>query len=198
MKFGEKGDEADFKKALDYKERSFLLNPSNISNIKFAELLMLKREFYKAMEVCFFIEKSESSLLSKSMLGEIYYYSGDLDRSRKIFLQLDFPLNFKIYSLFFLAMIAAQKGESEEALQIIQKIETLKPEEFRDYDEEFRLASVYMGLGDKTSGYEHLEIFFNSEHTKKEKFIKLKYLEIDRNFDIIKTDERFQKIIKGE
>jgi len=94
VKFGEKGDEADFEKALDYKEKSFLLNPSSINNIKFAELLMLRKEFYKALEVCFFIEKSESSLLSKSMLGEIYYFSGDLDKSREIFLQLDFPLNF--------------------------------------------------------------------------------------------------------
>ncbi|MDH5384162.1 MAG: hypothetical protein OEY18_05590 [Candidatus Aminicenantes bacterium] len=197
-RFGEKGDEADFEKALEYKERSFLLNPSGINNVKFAELLMLKREYYKAIEVCHFIERTGSSLYSQSMLGEIYYYSGDLDKSREIFMQLDFPLNFKIYSLFYLAMIAAQRGETEKAFKLVQKIETLKPKEYGDYDEASRLASVYFGLGNNELGYENLESFFTDEHIKKEKYIKLRYLEIDRNFDTIRNEEKFKEITKGE
>jgi len=197
-RFGEKGDEADFEKALECKERSFLLNPSGVNNVKFAELLMLKREFYKAIEVCHFIERADSSLYSKSMLGEVYYYSGDLEKSREIFLQLDFPLNFKIYSMFFMAMIAAQKGEAEEALRLVQKIETLKPEEYGDFDEALRLASVSLGLGNRELGYAYLKSFFTSESIKKEKFIKLKYMEIDRNFDMFRNEERFEEITKGE
>lgn len=197
-RFGEKDDEADFEKALEYKERSFLLNPSGVNNVKFAVLLMLKREFYNAVEVCKFIERSDPSLFSKSILGEIYYYSGDLERSREVFLQIDFPLDFKIYSLFYLAMIAAQKGESEEALRIVQKIETLMPEEFKVYEEELKLASVYFGLGNKEQGYEYLESFFNREQAIKERFINLKYTEIDRNFDMFRNEERFKEIIKGE
>jgi TolB-like protein/Tfp pilus assembly protein PilF len=197
-RFGERGDESDFDKALEYKERSFLLNPSDINNIKFVELLMLEREFYKALEVCNFIERAGSSLYSKSMLGEIYYYSGDLDKSREIFLQFDFPLNYKIYSLFFLAMIAAQRGEIEEALELIQKIETLKPEEYGDFDEKLRLASVYFGLGNEEQGYQYIKSFFDDEHTEKEKYIKLRYIEIDRNFDAFRNEERFKKITRGE
>lgn len=197
-RFAEKGDETDFEKALEYKERNFLLNPSGINNIRFAELLLLKKDFFKAKEVCRLIEESDSSLYSKGMLGEIYYYSGDLDKSEEIFRQFDFPLNFRIYSLYFLAMIAAQKGEVEEALGLIQKIETLKPEEYGDYDEEFKLASIYAGLGNKELSYDYLESFFNEEHTKRERYIKTKYLEIDRNFDYIRNEERFQKITKGE
>lgn len=198
VRFGEKGDEADFEKALEYKQRSFLLNPSGVNNVKFAELLMLKRELYKALEVCDLIERSGSSLFSKFMLGEIYYYSGNLDKSREIFFQFDLPLNFKIHSLFFLAMIAAQKGDPEEALRIVQKIETLKPQEYKIYEEELKLASVYFGLGNKEQGYEYLESFFNKEQAKREKYINLKYIEIDRNFDMIRNEEKFKEIIKGE
>lgn len=197
-RFGERGDEADFKKALDYKERGFLLNPSDISNIKFVELLMLRKEFYKAIEKCYFIERAGSSLYLKSMLGEIYYYSGYLDKSREIFLQLDFPLNLKVYSLFYLAMIAAQKGEIEEALELVKKIETIKPREYGYYDERLKLASVYFGLGNREMGYAYLESFFDDEHAKKEKFIKLRYVEIDRNFDMFRDEERFKEITKGE
>jgi len=197
-RFGEKGDEADFNKAVEYKERSFLLNPSDINNVKFAELLMLKREFYKAIEVCNLIESYDPSLFSKFMLGEIYYYSGDLDKSKEIFFQFDLPLNFNIHSLFFLAMIAAQKGKAEEAQRLIQKIETLKPEEYKVYEEELKLASVYFGLGDKEQGYEYLESFFNKEQAIREKFINFKYMEIDVNFDTIRNEEKFKEITKGE
>jgi len=198
LRYGEKGDEGDFEKALEYKGRSFLLDPSGANNIKLAELLMLKGEFYDALEVCHAIEKNGPSIYSRAMQAEIYYYSGDLDKSREIFLQLDFPLNFEIYSRYFLAMIAAQKGEIEEAVRLVQRIETMKPEEFRLYEDELKLASIYIGSQNREIGYQKLESFFNDEHIQKEKFIKLKYIEKDRNFDSIRTEERFQKIIKGD
>ncbi len=198
LRFGEKGDEADFEKAYQYKERSFLLNQYSINNVKFAELILLKKDFYKAIEVCQNIESAGPSLYSEAMMGEVYYYAGDLDKSREIFLQFDYPLNFRIYSLYFLAMIATQKGEADEAQRLIQKLETLKPEEYGDYDDALRLASIYFGLGYKELGYEHLEIFLKKEFTKKEWYIKTKYLEIDRNFDQVRHEDRFQKIIKGE
>ena len=197
-RFGEKGDESDFEKALEYKERSFLLNPSSVNNVKFAELLMLKKEFNKAIEVCNFIERSDPSVFSKSILGEIYYYYGNLEESREIFQLLDFPLNFKIYSLYYMAMITAQRGNTEEALKVVQNLETLKPNEYGDYDEALRLASVYFGIGNRELGYAYLESFFNDEYTKKEKFIKLRYIEIDRNFDMFRNEERFKKITQGE
>ncbi len=197
-RFAEKGDEADFERALEYKQRAFLLNPSGVNNVRFAELLMLKKDFYKAREVCQLIEESSSSLYSKAMLGEIYYYSGELDKSEDVFRQFEFPMNFKIYSMFFLAMIAAQKGEAESALELAQKIETIKPLDYGMYEDEFKLASIYFGMGEKELGYGHLESFFSDEHIIREKYFKLKYLEIDRNFEPVRNEERFQKIIKGE
>jgi tetratricopeptide (TPR) repeat protein len=103
MKFGEEGNEADFKKALEYKEKSFWLNPYGLNNLVYAELLMLNKEFYEAIHICSIVEKTDYSMMSKFRLGEIYYYLGDLESSKAIFQQFDIaPLNVKIASMFYL------------------------------------------------------------------------------------------------
>jgi tetratricopeptide (TPR) repeat protein len=197
-KFGECGDEADFEKALEYNERSFLLNPSSLNNLKFAELLMLKKEFYKAMDVCHLIERSDPSLFSKFMLGEIYYYMGDLDKSEEIFLQIDMPLNFKIHSMHFLARIEAHRGNADEAKRIVRDVEFIKPEEYRDLPFHLELASVFFGIGDEESGYRYLESLFTDRQTQKDKFVYAKYTEIDRNFNSYRNEAKFQNLIRGD
>jgi tetratricopeptide (TPR) repeat protein len=197
-KFGESGDQKDFEKALEYNERSFLLNPSSLNNIKFAELLMLKRKFYEAMEICYLIERADPSLFSKFMLGEIYYYMGDLEKSEEIFQQFDVPLNFKIHSLYYLAMIEAQRGESEEVEKIIREIEFIKPEDYRDLQVQLEMASIFFGIGDEESGYRYLESLFKDGRTKNDKFLNTKYLEIDKNFDNYRNEEKFQNILQGD
>jgi len=197
MRFGEEGDEADFKKALEYKEKSFWLNPYGINNLVYAELLLLNKEFYKAIEVCNIVERQDYSLMAKFRLGEIYYYLGDLDSSKAIFQQFDVaPLKLKIASLFYLGMIYSQRGEREKALRIIDDISLISPQEFviSDY---LHLASVYMGLEMKKSGYNSLESFFNKLMTKKMRFVYLKYIDIDRNFNGVREKEEFKKIIKN-
>jgi len=196
-KYGEEGDEEDFKKALEYKEKSFWLDPYALGNIVYAELLMLNREFEEAREICNILGKHDSSLLSKFRLGEICYYSGDLDQSEAVFHQFETSLlEFKISSLFYLAMIASQKGETEKAQTVIQKIDLLAPKKYDFFDNEFKLSSIYMGLREKELGYEYLESFFNNSITQKDRFIYHKYIDIDRNFDSVREEEKFKKIIQ--
>jgi len=198
LKYGEKGDEEDFKKALEYKEKSFWLDPYALGNIVYAELLMLNGEFDKAIGACSILKKHDSSQMAKFSLGDIYYYSGDLDKSEAVFLQFEIsPSEFKITSLFYLAMIAAQKAEVEKVRTIIQKINVLAPKKYDFFDNEFKLASVYMGLGEKELGYEYLESFFNNPITQKDRFIYHKYIDLDKNFDRFREEERFQKIIEA-
>jgi tetratricopeptide (TPR) repeat protein len=157
---------------------------------------MLNKEFYRALEICNIIEKQDYSLMAKFRLGEIYYYLGDLETSKAIFQQFDVaPLDLKIASLFHLGMIHSQRGEKEKALRIIDNINLLSPQDFviSDY---LNLASMYMSLGIKKSGYNYLESFFNKLTTKKMRFVYLKYLDIDRNFDKIKEEEEFIRITK--
>jgi len=197
-KYGESGVEEDFEKALEYNERSFLLNLSSLKNIKYAELLMLKKEFYRAIEVCHLIEMSDPSLFSKFMLGEIHYYLGDLNKSKEIFQQFDIPLNFKLHSLYYLAMIEAQKGETEEVKRLVSEIEIMRPAEYRDVPFHLEMASIFFGIGDEESGYKYLESLFKDEQNQKDKFLYSKYTEIDGNFDKYRNEEKFQNIIQGD
>jgi TPR repeat protein len=198
MKFGEEGDEADFKKALEYKEKSFLLNPYGVNNLVYTELLMLNKEFHEAIDICNTVEKHDYSMMAKFRLGEIYYYLGDLETSKAIFQQFNIaPLDLKIASLFHLGMIHSQRGEEEKALKIIDDIGLISPQEFVISDH-LNMASIYMSLGIKELGYNYLESFFNKLMTKKMRFVWLKYIDIDRNFDRIREEEEFIKIIKNK
>lgn len=197
-KFGESGLDTDFENALKYSERSFVLNPSSLNNIKYAELLMLDKEFYQAIEVCRAIERADPSLFSKFMLGEIYYYMGDLEQSREIFLQFDMPMNFKIHSMYYLAMIEAQRGEREKALDLVREIELMKPEEYRDLPFLFEMASIFFGIGEEEPGYRYLESLFADEQARNDRFIYAKFAEIDRNFDSYRNKQNFQKLFQGE
>jgi TolB-like protein len=196
MRFGGEGNEADFKKALEYKEKSFWLNPYGINNLVYAELLMLNKEFYKAIEVCNIVEKHDYSLMTKFRIGEIYYYLGDLDSSKAVFQQFDVaPLNLKIASLFYIGMIHSQRGEREKALKIIDDISLISPQELV-FNDDFWLASVYLSIGNKELGYELLKHFFNKNRNINMRFVWLKYIDIDRNFDRIREEEEFIRIAK--
>jgi len=197
MRFGEEGNEADFKKAAEYKEKSFWLNPYGINNLVYAELLMLNKEFYEAISVCNIVEKQDYSLMAKFRLGEIYYYLGDLETSKAIFQQLDIaPLDLKIASMFYLGMIHSQRGEGEKALKIIDDISLISPQEYV-FSDDLWLASVYLGIGKKELGCELLKHFFNKTRNINMRFVWFKYIDIDRNFDRVREEEEFIKIIKN-
>jgi len=158
---------------------------------------MLNKNFYGAIKICNFVKKNDTSLMAKFRLGEIYYNLGDLDKSEATFQQFNnAPLHLKNDSLFYLAMISSQKGERDKTLRKIEEIKLIAPEEFiaNDY---LYLASAFMGLGMKELGYEYLRSFFNRLRTKKMRFIYLKYIDIDRNFDYFRGEEEFKKIIKN-
>jgi len=196
LKFGEDGNKEDFDKALELNEENFYFHPNHINNITYAELLMLNREFDRAILVSNMIKESDSSLMANFRKGEIYYYMGDLDKSESIFRQFESSLDFKISSLFYLGMIASQKRDIEEVERIIQKIDIIAPKKFNLFEDQLKLASIYMGIGKKELGYGCLKSFFSKEKTHKIRFIYHKYIEIDKNFENFREEEKFKKIIK--
>ena len=197
LKFGEEGNEADFEKALEYKEKSRWLNPLSIHNIVYTEFLMLNREFYRATNICSNI-RQVSPLLVDFRLAEIYYYMGDLYNSETIFQKFKTPLNYKITSLACLGMIASQKGEEGKVLNIVGEINLLSSGEEKLLSNNLLLASIYFGLGKKEMGYKYLKSFFSEDFAAKFPYIFVKYINIDRNFDKFKNEKEFKKIIKGE
>ena len=200
-KFGREGDIGDFQMALEYKERSFWLDPYDIGNVIYANILLLDKEFAKALEVCDILEKVDETRMSKFLRGEIYYYMGDVDRSRSVFEQLvDDSLEYKIGALYYLAMISAGKDEASTAKKNIEEIEYLSPDEFVYFEKELKLASIWAGLGEKVLAYKTLEAFMNNPRNQKDHYIYKKYIELDNNFLQMRQDNVFKKnfIFKGE
>lgn len=195
LQYGQSGNPADFNKAIELNEEYHYRSPNHVNNIEYAELLMLNNEYDKALIVCNEMHEGESSLMSDFRKGEIYYYMGDLDKSEAIFYQFGNELDFQIGSLFQLGMIAAQRGDEDNVKRIIQIINNLAPKEIEHFEENLKLASMYMGIGDKEMGYHYLEAFFNEEKTDKALYIHHKYINIDKNFENFRKEERFQSII---
>ena len=187
LRFGEEGKEADLDKALEYKKISHLLNPFDFYNVVYAELLMIKGDFNNAIHVCSFIEKFDASLIVKFKLGEIYYLMGELDKSRHIFEELENSWDLRISSLFYLGMIAAQKHEREKAIAIANKIVSEGKDAFEG---EIKLSSIFFGLGNEELGRKYLESFLTKPNVMKRKYIYLRYIDMDRNFDKFRQNIR--------
>ncbi len=130
--------------------------------------------------------------------GEIYYFMGDLDKSEAVFLQFEDvnDVDFNIGSLFYLGMIAAQQDDTSEVERILKKIKVISPKEFDYFEDKIKIASIYMGIGKEELGYDYLQAFFRKEKTDETRYISLKYIEIDRNFDNYRNEERFKNIIQ--
>jgi TolB-like protein len=197
LKFGEFGNEPDFFKALELNEENYLLHPVHINNTIFAELLMLNQEYEKALAVCHGIQGGDSSLMTNYRKGEIYYYMGDLDSSEAVFLQFESidDIDAQICSLFNLGLIAAQRGDKSEVERLLKKIEIIAPKKLDFFDDKLKLASIHMGIGNKELGYTFLEDFFAEEKQNKTRYIYYKYIDIDRNFDRFREEERFKNIM---
>jgi TolB-like protein len=197
LRFGEFGNESDFLKALELNEENYLLHPVHINNIIFAGLLMLNQEYEKALAVCHGIQGGESTLMANYCRGEIYYYMGDLDSSEAVFLQFESidDIDAQICSLFNLGMLAAQRGDKSEVERLLKKIEVMAPKKFDFFEDKLKLASIHMGIGEKELGYTFLEDFFAEERQNKIRYIYHKYIDIDKNFDRFREEERFKNIM---
>lgn len=197
LRFGEFGNESDFLKALELAEENYLLHPINISNVFYAQLLELNKEYEKALAVCRGMQGGDSTLMANYLKGEIYYYMGDLERSEALFLQFESidDIDAQICSLFNLGMIAAQKGDKSEVQRLLKKIEVIAPKKLDFFDDKLKLASIYMGIGNKERGYKLLEDFFADEKQNKTRYIHHKYIDIDRNFDKFREEEKFKNTI---
>jgi len=180
LRYGKEGNELDFKKALEYGETSFLIKPFSLSNLFFANLLLLDGQFSRALDICQLVKKVDNTSLTDFRIGEIYYYMGNLERSASIFNQMESPLHLKVGALYYLGMIASQNKNSEKAKNIISKIDNLpKPLTWHN----FRVSSMYFGMDDEEEGIKFLDDFFSEPNTQKLKYNYKRYISLDRNFD---------------
>lgn len=179
LKYGEDGDTSIFKKALEYGEKSFWQNPFSMQNLFYTELLLLNGQFEKGLEICDIVKKVDSTLMTHFRIGEIYYYAGELEKSRGIFSQIENPLKLKIGAMFYLGMIAAQNKNLKNVQCIVKKLENLSMKLLED---ELRFSSMYFGIGNEEKGFRHLDNFFNKPRTQKLKYNYNRYIALDKNF----------------
>ena len=85
----------------------------------------------------------------------------------------------------YLGYALAMSGKRKEAQSILQRLKTTK-----DYVSPTELATLHMGLGDKESAMALLESAY-SQHD-----LQLGYLKVDSHFDNLRSDPRFQDLVR--
>jgi TolB-like protein len=194
-KYGETGRAGDLDGALRFKEKSFWANPYAVRNIVYAEMLLLKGDFEAAVEVCSALERVDASRMAEFFLGEIKYYQGDLAGSEEIFRRFETPNKHRVLSLYYLGMIQARRGDKRGASKTLQEIELLSPGGYNFFNDRLKLASIRLGMGDREPGYRHLEHVLSKEEAARDRFLRLRYIALDKNFDGVREEERFLKLI---
>ncbi len=177
--YGKKGLVSDFARALDYKEKAYWMSPFNIVNLTFAELLMLNREFERAIEICLCLIPLDPSLMAKFRLGEVLYYKGELQRSEEIFSNFRDSLEFQAASTAYLGMIAARNHEYEKAEAFADGVGKYAT---GPYGNNLKLASIYYGIGREALGREYMERFFENPQVRRIRHVYEKYIDLDTNF----------------
>lgn len=198
-RFGETGSEEDFRRALACKEKSFWMNMYSIQNLSYSELLMLNRDFDRALAVCEAIRAVEQGKIPLFRMSEIYYFRGELDRSEALLDRLPESNNERQYALQWRGMIAARRGRADEAAGFLKKILLLQPpgrtEHYRM--DEIGLASICIGMGERARGLAYLREFFSREDVASYRHVYLKWIAIDPNFDSVRDTPEFKTILQG-
>lgn len=181
LKYGEKGIESDFMKALIYAEKSFWQNPFSINNLFYVKLLMFNEEYEKGLEICDLTKKISPSSITDFRIGELYYYAGDLKKSESIFSAFKEPFILKVSSIYYLGMIAAQNKDISKAREFIKQLENIST---GISDEYYKLSSIYFGIGDMENGFNLLDQFFKKVALVKNKYQYKKYFLADKNYNM--------------
>jgi len=185
-RFDLQGRESDLDEALRFKKIAFWLEQNSIGNIVYAQILMLKRRFSEALNVCSVLDNNLESDFVDFQRGEIQYYQGDFEACEPLFSASGEDLSLRSYMLHFLGMIAVRKNDREAALKILKEIELLAPKKSAVLDSVLRRASIYAGLGDVRKASELLGNIFASNSSGNGNYVFRRLIELDRNFDNVR------------
>jgi len=194
FKYGQSGDPEDFSQALHQMRTSYTMDPYGKNNLFYSEVLMLDGQMIEALNICRVLVKNDDSGMAQFRSGEILYYMGDLQHSRDIFQRIESPLDLKVGSLLYQAMIASQKKEEEQTQIILSQLHNYPSKNVLGM-KILKYASIYMGLGRTEKGYTYIQALFGTDYAKKFPFILKKYIDIDNNFTKYRNDDRFKQIL---
>jgi TolB-like protein/Flp pilus assembly protein TadD len=123
-------------------------------------------------------------------LGFAYLYKGEPAKALGVFQKLtdDHPGGVPTMALEGIGRSYAAMGESSKALRIIDE---LKEASKSEYVSSYSIATIYLQLGDKNKAIEYLEKTYEERNTN-----SLFLLKIDRQFDVLRSDPRFIKLMR--
>ena len=196
--FGLGGRRENLDRALEYKRRAFWLNPFAFNNITYAEMLLSTAEYDKAVEVCRQAEKLDGSLMIHFFQAEVLYFQGDLDRSWAILQEFEPLPRLHTFALYYMAMIAARRGQAASARKTLAEIDLVAPEDFKYFPSRRLLASAYLGLGDTERGFKLLAEHMARLRTANDRYIEYSFIDLDPNFSRYRKDPAFLGIRKAE
>ena len=181
------GRESDLDEALRLKNLAYLAEPFSINNIVYAQILMMKRRFSEALDVCGLLKQNLDSDFVTLQAAEIRYYQGDLEACEPVFASLRENLADRSYALRFLGMIAAQRKDRAAALEALREIELSALAKTDIQSGELRRASIYAGLGDAGSASEILGRIFRPDGKNGGNHTLRRLIDLDRNFEGIRS-----------
>ena len=120
--------------------------------------------------------------------GFAYLYKGEPEKALAVFQKQLGSADLRKLALEGVGRSYAAMGERAKALKIIDELrETAK----REYVSSFPIATIYLQLGDKNKAIEYLEKTYEERNT-----FSLFLLKTDRQFDVLRSDPRFMKLMR--
>jgi DNA-binding winged helix-turn-helix (wHTH) protein/Flp pilus assembly protein TadD len=145
------------------------------------------RQYERAIEYYLdTIELDPNFIRAYWFLGQAYIQLGRFEESiaayQKAILLSDQPL-----SLGYLGLTYGLCGRRKEALEVLERLESMAHERFVS---PYFLTLIYVGLGDKD------QAFISLEKVVEDRYWLLPFLKIDATFDPLRSDPRFETILK--
>jgi serine/threonine protein kinase/Tfp pilus assembly protein PilF len=147
-----------------------------------------RSEYEKAIEQCKkVLEMDPNFALVHSVLGKVYEQKSLYDAAIKEFQKAtDISAGSREY-LADLGHAYALAGKTEEAHKILEELQRLSKQKYADASD---IAMLYVGLGEIDEAFQWLEKAFE------ERAWGLSFLEIQPEFDRIRSDPRYKELLK--
>jgi len=178
-----------FAEALAEAERAEELKPSATAEYTLARIHYWMRRYDKAAEYCRRSLKREELGVVHFLLGFVYVAQNKAHEAIPELKSAVDILSHNGGALAALAYAYAMDGKKDEALSIVDELRT-RPNRAEAEIIPYRVAAVYVALGDKDRGIEWLR----KDHERSGRWMN--NLKVDPVMDPLRSDPRFQELMR--
>ncbi|HEX4951364.1 MAG TPA: tetratricopeptide repeat protein, partial [Blastocatellia bacterium] len=178
-----------FDEALAAVKKAQELNPlSPRINLVISYIYYLSRQYDQAIEQSRLLLTMEPNMgLAYGLLGKALVQKGNYPEAISAFQQAHSLLGGGVEVLDDLAFAYAVAGQAGEARKLLAKFQQL---DRKKYGSLYNIARVYVALGEKQQAFQWLERAYE------ERAVELIYLNVEPQFDSVRSDPRFQHFLR--